>query len=237
MNSSTSILIAASRRLGALGLGLASLGYLAAAPAAAQVNDRFGGTRGVMAASVGKKPLKVRKVAVYNEDRSGRGARIAAFVRRELARRGVRVDPNSDILLIIRAGIQAAPGASRGSAAGGVPLNPRGQARLSAEPLFRQPEHRGPARAANSTERDRLGGAAVLLKLRGLIRRSPGGAPRGSVYTMHLQLEAPGKPPLWQGHAIAAGKSANPDFALRQMAQMLLRHLGRPARQRSFRTR
>jgi hypothetical protein len=202
---------------------------LGAAPTAHAKKD---GTAGVMRAAVTAGVVPVRRVGIYDESRTGLGARLVAHIRKRLMRRGIRIDETAAVLLTLRPVIVNSRG---GASPTDDPLSiaPSKQARISASPVWRHSEAMGISRIGKPPG-DQLGGGRLSLHLRNKMHVLRNG---GSMYRIQLQLERDGQAPLWHGIAMAVGRSIDAERALTQMVDKLLAHLGRPLRLQHFTTR
>jgi hypothetical protein len=198
----------------------------------AVANPRQGGTIGVVQATTTAGAVHIRRIGVFDDSRTGLGARLVEHIRKRLIKRGVRIDPGAPTLLILRPNIVNQRG---GASATDDPLSvsPDGQARLSAAPVWRHSKDMGMSRAGK-VPTNQLGGGRLSLHLRNklhILREAH------SVYRIQLQLERDGQAPLWHGAAVAVGRSINPERTMQQMIDRLLARLGRSMRYQQFSTR
>ena len=199
--------------------------------AGAQADIQLSGTKGVMRAVPTAGAVKIRRIGIYDDSRTGLGARLARHIQARLRRRGIRVDDAAALLLTIRPTIV---GPNTGTSPTTPPLSiaTSTSAFISATPIWSKDRNLGINRITSPS--DQLDGARVSLHIRNALGRRPEGS---SLYRIQLQIERDGQAPLWYGHAVAVGHSGNPERALARMADLLLRHLGRTRSPQPFKTR
>ncbi len=177
--------------------------------------------------------VRIRRLGVFDDSRTGLGARLAEHIRKRLIRRGIRIDSGAAILLILRPDIVTQRSSSSPGGNDPLSVSPDGQARVSAGPVWRHSKDMGMSRAGK-VPANRLGGGRLSLHLRTkltVLRQVH------SIYRIQLQLERDGQAPLWHGAAIAVGRSIDPERAMKKMIDQLLTRLGRPMAYRRFTTR
>ncbi len=200
---------------------------------AANADMRKAGTAGVMKAVPTAGAVRIRRIGVFDDSRTGLGRRLAEHIRKRLKRRGIRLDPTAPTLLVIRPNITNQRGGGPSATDEPLSVSPDGQARVSASPVWRHSTEQGISRVGK-VPTNQLGGGRVSFHLRNKLKFL---REAHSVYRIQLQLERDGQAPLWLGVAIAVGRSNDPERAMKQMIDHLLKRLGRPMRLQRFVTR